>query len=116
MATAVDADELDQPNHWYGTNLVGLPTQLLASTAFNSHPLPLTIAGTCETHPGLFTLLESSQTLTEAQDMFVHYLSIAFGLRKPEPHELSSMGRSEQRRWRSSWRKLLQGWGMDSRL
>ena len=87
---------------------------MLASTAFNSHPLPLTIAGTCETHPGLFTLLESSQTLTEAQDMFVHYLSIAFGLRKPEPHELSSMGRSEQRRWRSSWRKLLQGWGMDS--
>ena len=107
-------DALDQPSRWYGTNLVGLPTQLLASTAFNSHPLPLTIAGTCEAHPGLFTLLESSQTLTEAQDMFVHYLSIAFGLRKPEPHELSSMGKSEQRRWRSSWRKLLQGWGMDS--
>jgi len=46
--------------------------------------------------------------------MYVHYLSIAFGLRKPEPHELESMGKSEQRRWRSSWRKLLQGWGMDS--
>ena len=54
----VACDALDQPSRWYGTNLVGLPTQLLASTAFNSHPLPLTIAGTCETHPGLFTLLE----------------------------------------------------------
>jgi NAD+--dinitrogen-reductase ADP-D-ribosyltransferase len=76
--------------------------------------VPLAIAGTCETHPGLFALLERSQDIFEAQDMFVHYLSIAFGLRKPEPHELSSMGQSEQRRWRSSWRKLLQGWGMDA--
>jgi NAD+--dinitrogen-reductase ADP-D-ribosyltransferase len=107
-------DALDQPNHWYGTNLVGVPAQVLASTAFNKHPVPLAIAGTCETHPGLFALLERSQDLDEAQDMFIHYLSIAFGLRKPEPHELSSMGKSEQRRWRSSWRKLLQGWGMDA--
>ena len=107
-------DELDQPSRWYVTNLVGVPVRLLASTAFNAHPLPLAIAGTRETHPGLFALLERSQDLSEAHDMFVHYLSIAFGLRKPEPHELISMGQSEQRRWRSSWRKLLQGWGMDS--
>jgi NAD+--dinitrogen-reductase ADP-D-ribosyltransferase len=114
MATVCDADELDQPNHWYGTNLVGVPAQVLASIAFNSHPVPLAIAGTCETHPGLFSLLEHSRDLHEAQGMFVHYLSIAFGLRKPEPDELRSMGKSEQRRWRSSWRKLLQGWGMDA--
>ena len=107
-------DEFDRPNRWYGTNLVGVPVRLLASTAFNAHPLPLAIAGTRETHPGLFALLERSQDLSEAHDMFVHYLSIAFGLRKPEPHELISMGQSEQRRWRSSWRKLLQGWGMDA--
>lgn len=107
-------DELDQPHRWYGTNLVGVSTRLLASTAFNAHPVPLAIAGTCESHPGLFSLLETSRDLNEAHDMFVHYLSIAFGLRKPEPHELSGMGRAEQRRWRSSWRKLLQGWGMDS--
>jgi len=108
------SDDRDQPSHWYGTNLVGVPAHVLASTAFNTHPVPLTIAGTCESHPGLFSLLESSHDFTEAQDMFVHYLSIAFGLRKPEPHELKRMGQSEQRRWRSSWRKLLQGWGMDS--
>ena len=110
----VACDALDQPSRWYGTNLVGVPTQLLGSTAFNAHPVALSIAGTCEAHPGLFSLLEGSRDLTEAQDMFVHYLSIAFGLRKPEPHELKNMGQSEQRRWRSSWRKLLQGWGMDS--
>lgn len=107
-------DALDQPSRWYGTNLVGVPAPLLGSTAFNAHPVALSIAGTCEAHHGLFSLLQGSRDLTEAQDMFVHYLSIAFGLRKPEPHELSSMGKSEQRRWRSSWRKLLQGWGMDS--
>ncbi len=107
-------DELDQPHRWYATNLVGVPAPLLASAAFNAHPAPLRIAGTCEAHPGLFTLLESSHDLVEAHDMFVHYLSIAFGLRKPEAHELSSLGRAEQRRWRSSWRKLLQGWGMDA--
>lgn len=107
-------DELDQPSRWYATNLVGVPAPLLASTAFNAHPAPLRIAGVCESHPGLFSLLESSHDLVEAHDMFVHYLSIAFGLRKPEAHELSSLGRAEQRRWRSSWRKLLQGWGMDA--
>ena len=110
---AVD-DELDQPHRWYSTNLVGVPAPVLASSAFNANPVPLSIAGTREAHPGLFALLERSQDLSEAHDMFVHYLVIAFGLRKPEPHELAGLGVAEQRRWRSSWRKLLQGWGMDA--
>jgi NAD+--dinitrogen-reductase ADP-D-ribosyltransferase len=110
----VPADELDQPHRWYATNLVGVPAQVLASTVFNGHPVPLSIAGTREAHPGLFSLLERSDDLSDAQEVFIHYLSIAFGLRKPSAQELSEMGRSEQRRWRSSWRKLLQGWGMDS--
>lgn len=107
-------DDADQPHRWYGTNLVGVPALVLASTAFNANPTPLAIAGTCEAHPGLFTLLNRSQSLSEARDMFVHYLVIAFGLRKPAAHELASLGVAEQRRWRSSWRKLLQGWGMDA--
>jgi NAD+--dinitrogen-reductase ADP-D-ribosyltransferase len=107
-------DALDQPHRWYGTNLVGVPARVLASTTFNAHPVPLAIAGTREAHPGLFSLLESSHDLSEAHDMFVHYLSLAFGLKKPAPHELIGMGQSEQRRWRSSWRQLLQGWGMDA--
>jgi NAD+---dinitrogen-reductase ADP-D-ribosyltransferase len=107
-------DDADQPHRWYATNLVGVPAPLLASTVFNANPVPLSIAGTRETHSGLFALLERSQDLNEARDMFVHYLLIAFGLRKPESHELSAMGVAEQRRWRSSWRKLLQGWGMDA--
>jgi len=107
-------DEIDQPRRWYGTNLVGVPTRVLASATFNANPVPLSIAGTRESHQGLFALLDRSQDLSEAQDMFVHYLAIAFGLRKPDADELRSMGASEQRRWHSSWRKLLQGWGMDA--
>lgn len=110
----VHDDETEQPHRWYSTNLVGIPARVLASTAFNANPARLAIAGTCEAHSGLFTLLERSQDLNEAHEMFVHYLVIAFGLRKPEPHEMPSLGVAEQRRWRSSWRKLLQGWGMDA--
>ena len=110
----VHNDETDQPHRWYSTNLVGIPARVLASTAFNANPVRLVIAGTCEAHSGLFALLERSQDLNEAHDMFVHYLAIVFGLRKPEPHEMPSLGVAERRRWRSSWRKLLQGWGMDA--
>lgn len=99
-----------QPAHWYSTNLVGLPTPVLASAAFNAHPLPLHIAGTREAHGGLFALLARSSSLDEAQDMFGHYLEIAFGLR-PAPADACA---AEQRRWRSSYVKLLQGWGLDS--
>jgi NAD+--dinitrogen-reductase ADP-D-ribosyltransferase len=114
MSKGLETDELDQPERWYGTNLVGVPSHVLASTAFNAHPVPLAIAGTRESHLGLFALLDRSEDLTQAQDMFTHYMAIAFGLRKPDADELRNMGASEQRRWHSSWRKLLQGWGMDS--
>jgi NAD+--dinitrogen-reductase ADP-D-ribosyltransferase len=110
----VREDDSYQPQRWYGTNLVGLPTAVLGSSTFNTHPRALTIAGTRETHAGLFSLLEGSANLNDAAEKFVHYLGISFGLRKPLAHEVRTLGQAEQRRWRSSWRKLLQGWGMDS--
>lgn len=107
-------DGPDQPHRWYSTNLVGVPAPVLASTGFNAHPTRLSIAGVRQTQAGLFALLERSRDLNEAGDMFVHYLATAFGLRKPDPQALAAMGPAEQRRWRSSWRTLLQGWGMDA--
>lgn len=107
-------DEPVQPHRWYSTNLVGVPARVLASTAFNAHPVPLSIAGTRESHPGLFNLLGRCQGLSDASEVFVHYLDIAFGLRAPAVHEAAAMDPAERRRWRSSWRKLLQGWGMDN--
>lgn len=107
-------DEPLQPHRWYSTNLVGVPSRVLSSTRFNAHPVPLSIAGTREAHPGLFHLLERCNALSDAAEVFVHYLDIAFGLRAPAAHEAAALDPAERRRWRSSWRKLLQGWGMDS--
>ena len=103
-----------EPQHWYSTNLVGVPAPVLASAAFNTNPVPLRIAGAREAHGGLFALLDRSSDLSEAREMFVHYLGIVFGLHRPDAVEAALLGPAEQRRWQSSWRKLLQGWGMDA--
>ncbi|HEY9194078.1 MAG TPA: NAD(+)--dinitrogen-reductase ADP-D-ribosyltransferase [Methyloversatilis sp.] len=101
-----------QPHRWYSTNLVGVPADVLASRAFNQHPVPLHIAGTREAHGGLFALLERCDSLKESRDVFEHYVAIAFGL---HPERVSApQDSAEGRRWRSSWRRLLQGWGMDA--
>lgn len=105
---------LDQPQRWTSTNLVGVSTAWLASTGFNEQAPELHIAGTRETQPGLFALLDRCDDLTEAREVFVHYLSIAFGLQAPEKPTIGSAASAEPRRWRGSWRRLLQGWGMDA--
>lgn len=108
-------DEAAHPQpRWYTTNLVSVPAPVLGSVAFNAHPRPLVIAGTYDAHRGLFQLLDSSRDPLQAYDMFAHYMGLAFGLRQPEQDELRQLGAAEQRRWRSSWYKLLQGWGMDA--
>lgn len=104
----------DQPQRWTSTNLVGVSTAWLASTGFNEQAPELHIAGTRETQPGLFALLDRCDDLTEAREVFVHYLSIAFGLQATERPAIGSAASAEPRRWRGSWRRLLQGWGMDA--
>ncbi len=100
----------EQPRTWYSTNLVGVPTELLASPAFNAHPQGLHIGGTRASHAGLFSLLDSCTSARESSEVFVHYMSLAFGLQPvSEP-----VCQGEQRRWRASYHKLLQGWGLDS--
>lgn len=101
--------EADPPT-WYSTNLVGVPAPVLGSPAFNAHPVALHIAGTRETHPGLFALLRTSAHAEEASEIFMHYMSLAYGL-QPDPAPSSP---AEARRWRASYLKLLQSWGLDS--
>lgn len=103
-----DADP--HPARWYTTNLVGIPAPVLGSAAFNAHPLPLHIAGTRATHPGLFALLERSGSADEARAMFAHYMALSFGLGPPP----ADAGQAERRRWKTSYLKLLQGWGLDA--
>ena len=96
---------------WHSTNLVGLPAGLLASTAFQAHPQPLHVAGVRETNAGLFALLDRSTEPDEAREIFAHYMRLSFGLFKADA---STSGPAEARRWRTSYLKLLQGWGLDS--
>ncbi|MDP3344404.1 MAG: NAD(+)--dinitrogen-reductase ADP-D-ribosyltransferase, partial [Hydrogenophaga sp.] len=106
----MDDDEHDQPQRWTSTNLVGVSTAWLASAGFNERAPELHIAGTRETQPGLFALLDRCDDLTQAREVFVHYLSIAFGLQAPEKPAIGSAASAEPRRWRGNWRRLLQGW------
>lgn len=101
------------PSHWYSTNLVGIPARVIGSAAFNANPQRLQVAGVREANRGMFSLLERSQSADEAREVFEYYMSMMFGLKK---HRLAdgNEGMSERRRWRSSYLKLLQGWGLDA--
>lgn len=90
----------------HSTNLVGIPTGLLASAAFNEHPLPLRIAGVRETNPALFEMLDQASDRAQAADAFEKYMSAVFAINEPETRQ--------RRRYRSSYRRLLEGWGFDA--
>lgn len=93
-----------------GTNLVGLPPGLIGSVDFNAHPVRLRIHGTRESARGLFTVLDTVANLQEASEVFRHFMEISFGL-TPDPQ---ARQRAERLRWKSSYLKLLEGWGFDS--
>ena len=102
---------------WYASNLVAVPALELGSTGFNAQPRPLSIRGTLDAHPALFGQLEAAPSLRAARDAFVRYMDDAFALhRPPSPSQPPAAGSApaDHRRWRTSWRKLLQGWGMDA--
>lgn len=97
------------PN-WYSTNLVGIPSWLLASTEFNDHPQTLKIAGVREMQRGLFRLLEEAKDLEDSAEKFRRYMDIVFQLNS-SAYEIKH---AEVRRFRPSYLKLMEGWGFDS--
>ncbi len=105
--TTTTVDDGIDPRRWTTTNLVGVPAPVLASVAFQRSPVVLSIAGARASHGGLFALLARSTDADEARLMFAHYMKLAFGLER-------SNDPGEQRRWRTNYLKLLQGWGMDA--
>ena len=92
----------------HSTNLVGIPTGLLASTAFNEHPLPLHISGTREANYGLFQRLRETADQHAAAAVFQEYMYLVFGLQG------GARENEGPRRFHSSYLKLLSGWGFDS--
>lgn len=96
----------------HSTNLVGVPTGLLASEAFNRAGVRLGIAGVREANPGLFRMLEAAATAEHAAAVFTAYMEVVFGL-YPEQRGRSATG-DGRRRYRSSYVRLLRGWAWDS--
>ena len=91
----------------HSTNLVGVPTGLLASVAFNDFPLPLCISGTREAHRSLFERLNTLSDPHEAGRIFQDYMALVF--------DLDHMAeKNERRRFRASYIRLLKDWGFDS--
>jgi NAD+---dinitrogen-reductase ADP-D-ribosyltransferase len=99
--------EMTLASRGHSTNLVGVPTGLLASAAFNQFPLPLHISGTREAHRSLFEMLNNAADADEAARTFQDYMIVLFGLEHaPEA--------GERRRYRTSYLRLLKDWGFDS--
>jgi NAD+--dinitrogen-reductase ADP-D-ribosyltransferase len=94
----------------HSANLVGIPTGLLASAAFNDAPLPLHIRGVHEAHARLFGLLAAARTHAEAGHYFQAYMDEAFCLQR-NPEDVAG---TQPRRFRASYLRLLKGWGYDA--
>lgn len=95
----------------HSTNLVGLPTRILADVAFNAQPRPVHISGVREMNGGLFEMLDLASDLGEAGEAFTNYMMAMFGI-DVEQREPGAM--SGRRRFRSSYLRLIKGWGYDS--
>ena len=92
----------------HSSNLIGVPTDLLASTTFNDHPFPLHINGVRATNPALFAMLRDATHGDEAREAFGNYMRTVFGLEEAQRCGL------DRRRFRASYLRLLAGWGFDS--
>lgn len=95
----------------HSTNLIGLPTAYIASQPFNDAPKPLHIAGTRETASGLFEQLEKQTSREQCGRIFQDYMCVVFGF---EAEQRLSDNRSGRRRFRNSYLRLIQDWGVDS--
>jgi len=97
------------PDRGHSTNLVGVPTGLLASTAFNAYPVPLHIASVREANPSLFTMLAEAEASDIAAGMFEAYMATMFDL-----DDQDRDGRGPARFRASSYLRLLRGWGYEA--
>ncbi|MGZ5052076.1 MAG: NAD(+)--dinitrogen-reductase ADP-D-ribosyltransferase [Methylobacter sp.] len=98
-------------NYGHSTNLIGMATACIASHAFNENPLPLHIAGTRESSPGLFEQLAAQSTPEACGRIFQDYMCVVFGFETEQRLKDDASGR---RRYRNSYLKLIQDWGLDS--
>lgn len=101
----------DISRYGHSTNLLGISTSVVASHLFNQHPQALHIAGTREAAPGLFEQLNKQSTLEQCGQIFQDYMCVVFGFETEQRLRDDAAGR---RRYRSSYLRLIQDWGLDS--
>ncbi len=93
----------------HSTNLVGVSTALLAAYQFNERPRLLNISGVREMNASLFEMLAQAEDLAEAGSAFTVYMTAMFGI---DAEQWEKRGRHA--RYRSSFLRLIKGWGYDS--
>lgn len=93
----------------HSTNLVGARTDLLGSIAFNDEPRRLYISGVREMNAPMFEMLDQAETLAEAGHAFSVYMTAMFGIDAEQKER-----RTGRARFRSSFLRLIKGWGYDS--
>ncbi len=120
-----EEDSTSLPSIGHSTNLVGVPTALLASAPFNDAAPRLHISGVREMNRGLFDMLDKAPDLPSAGEAFYKYMMAVFGL-DPEQQEKAQEAEAGRRkgkardadlpvrRFRSSYLRLLKGWGYDN--
>lgn len=102
------------PARWTATGLVGVPATVLASTAFNEASLPLHVSGVRQAHAGLFAALADCPDAEASRDLFASYMAEVFALRRPTAAGRAAAGAGAALRWKASYLRLLQGWGLDA--
>lgn len=95
----------------HSTNLVGLSTTFLADVAFNAKPVATHISGVREMNGGLFEMLDLAADLAEAGEAFQSYMMAMFAIDIEQREPKAAAGK---RRFRSSYLRLIKGWGYDS--
>ena len=99
----------------HSTNLVGVPTELLASCTFNDHPVPLHISGVREMNKNLFEMLVAGLGFARCRRS-LHLLHDGDVRHRSRAARATTINRADlqRRRYRSSFLRLIKGWGYDS--
>jgi NAD+--dinitrogen-reductase ADP-D-ribosyltransferase len=89
----------------------GCAGAVLASVSFNQTPQPLHVAGVHAAHMGRCSMRwRIPKSAAEARELFAHYMREMFVLDRPA----TTATPEDAHRWRVSYLKLLQGWGLDA--
>ncbi|MCB9947577.1 MAG: NAD(+)--dinitrogen-reductase ADP-D-ribosyltransferase [Rhodospirillaceae bacterium] len=94
----------------HSTNLVGVPTAVLAASEFNDDPRPLSIAGVRQMHHELFARLAEPEAKGHWSEIFEDHMAEWFDLPKAQ----GGNGAKPPKRYYASYLRLLRGWAFDN--